>query len=577
MKQNEHKLSEANIEPCRVVDSAGDISWDSEADIVVVGFGGAGVAASLEAAERGASVIAVDRFDGGGATAYSGGILYSGGGTPQQKEAGYEDTAENMRKYLELEHVPVRDETLRRFCDNSVSNLAWVAQHGVPLSSDLYSGKVTYPPEGKFLYYSGNEKAPAIAAQVPPAPRGHRVVGKGMTGKVYFAAMQKAAFDRGVKLIPHAPARRLVVDKSGAVIGIEIDQFPETAFAKHRSLYKKVSPYLPMNGERAEKAVRYCAQFEKEAGARRKLIRARRGVVLSSGGFVYNLSMLGKHRPELASSYGALMRTGGMGCDGSGIALGESVGGVTDLMSNAFVGRVLSPPEGFVTGVMVNKSGKRFINEDAYIGTVGNAIARQPANGTAWLILNKSTFWGGIKALLTIGRDLFILWSTPTLVNILFGGTKKAATLEKLAEKCGIDASGLVATVRDYDRLAAANQPDPVGKIASNIAPIGAGPYYAINVGINNRFAATSTFTLGGLKVDEDTGGVLRADGSIIPGLYAAGRTAVGMCSHAYMSGLSLSDTLFSGRRAAASAVGGGAKPKSDDVNAWADAARSIA
>jgi 3-oxo-5alpha-steroid 4-dehydrogenase len=332
-----------------------------------------------------------------------------------------------------------------------------------------------------------------------------------------------------------------------------------------------------MNGECAEKAVRYCAQFEKEAGARRKLIRARRGVVLSSGGFVYNLSMLGKHRPELASSYGALMRTGGMGCDGSGIALGESVGGVTDLMSNAFVGRVLSPPEGFVTGVMVNKSGKRFINEDAYIGTVGNAIARQPANGTAWLILNKSTFWGGIKALLTIGRDLFILWSTPTLVNILFGGTKKAATLEKLAEKCGIDASGLVATVRDYDRLAAANQPDPVGKIASNIAPIGAGPYYAINVGINNRFAATSTFTLGGLKVDEDTGGVLRADGSIIPGLYAAGRTAVGMCSHAYMSGLSLSDTLFSGRRAAASAVGGGAKPKSDDVNAWADAARSIA
>ena len=61
--------------------------------------------------------------------------------------------------------------------------------------------------------------------------------------------------------------------------------------------------------------------------------------------------------------------------------------------------------------------------------------------------------------------------------------------------------------------------------------------------------------TLGGLVVAEDTGQVRRADGTLIPGLFAAGRTAVGLCSHSYVSGLSLADCVFSGRRAGRSAA----------------------
>ena len=56
--------------------------------------------------------------------------------------------------------------------------------------------------------------------------------------------------------------------------------------------------------------------------------------------------------------------------------------------------------------------------------------------------------------------------------------------------------------------------------------------------------------TLGGLVVAEDTGQVRRSDGGGVPGLYAAGRTAVGLCSRSYVSGLSLADCVFSGRRA---------------------------
>jgi 3-oxo-5alpha-steroid 4-dehydrogenase len=63
-------------------------------------------------------------------------------------------------------------------------------------------------------------------------------------------------------------------------------------------------------------------------------------------------------------------------------------------------------------------------------------------------------------------------------------------------------------------------------------------------------------FTVGGLLVDEETGAVKSTDGADIPGLYAAGRTAAGICVNSYVSGLSLSDCIFSGRRAGRSAAG---------------------
>lgn len=76
-------------------------------------------------------------------------------------------------------------------------------------------------------------------------------------------------------------------------------------------------------------------------------------------------------------------------------------------------------------------------------------------------------------------------------------------------------------------------------------------PYYAINMSVRNRYSLSATMLYGGLTADEDTGLVIRADGSPIQGLYAAGSTEVGVCSKANCSGLSITDTVFSGRRAA--------------------------
>src|SRR5690242_2371829 len=98
--------------------------WDDSADLLVVGFGGAGVAAAVEAAERGLQVLALDRYEGGGSSTANGGVFYAGGGTTIQRQAGVEDSPEEMFKYLRLEtQGVVSDETLRRFCDESAATV----------------------------------------------------------------------------------------------------------------------------------------------------------------------------------------------------------------------------------------------------------------------------------------------------------------------------------------------------------------------------------------------------------------------------------------------------------------------
>lgn len=113
-------------------------AWDETVDVLVVGFGGTGACAAIEAADLGASVLAVDRFTGGGATEASGGVYY-GGGTRFQREAGFEDTAAELFKYLDMElEGVVAQSTLKRFCEDSAANLEWLINLGMNL---LRAGK----------------------------------------------------------------------------------------------------------------------------------------------------------------------------------------------------------------------------------------------------------------------------------------------------------------------------------------------------------------------------------------------------------------------------------------------------
>ena len=126
----------APIEPLPAAEAP---RWDLEAEVVVVGLGAAGASAAIEAAEAGTDVLLLEReFAGGGTSALSGGSIYLGGGTPLQRACGFDDTPEDMYRYLRASVQPgPPDEWLRAYCDGSVELYEWLVARGVPFKADF--------------------------------------------------------------------------------------------------------------------------------------------------------------------------------------------------------------------------------------------------------------------------------------------------------------------------------------------------------------------------------------------------------------------------------------------------------
>lgn len=535
------------------VNQASDVDWTDATDVVVVGFGGAGACAALEARANGASVLLIDRFGGGGTTKYSGGVIYAGN-TRFQREAGFDDTVEDMLDYLKLEvGNVVKPETLRRYCETSAANVDWLIEHGVKYSGEAYLDKITYPPEGKFLYYSGNEKSPAFAEKAKPAPRGHRAVGPGFGGAHYIAALRKALAREKVDMMMHARVSRLVVDANDRVLGVEVFALPKQFHDQQQKWHESANPYVPHNHGKTERALAKMRALE-EAHADRKLIRASGGVILAAGGYAYGRRFIEEHDAAFARHYDATHRLSTMGNDGGAIDMALDLGGTTGAMDMLYIARNIAPPEALLEGILVNRNGERFVTEDAYVSKIGGEIAKQP-DGDAWMILSARLFRRSIWDSINCGWQRFKYFGAPILINYLLGGTKRAGSARGLARKIGIDPVQLERTIAQHDQDIARGAPDSVGKMQELRAKLGAGPYYAINMCMSNRHALTKFMTLGGLRVNEETGEAVRADGSPIKGLYAAGMTAVGLHSNGYISGLSIGDGVFSGRRAGAHAA----------------------
>jgi 3-oxo-5alpha-steroid 4-dehydrogenase len=107
----------SDVESPQIITDPNLFNWDDEADLVVAGLGGAGIAAANEALDQNLTVIGIDKANGGGATAKSGGIYYACGGTPIQLAAGVKDSPENMFNYLIQETGDViKESTLKKFC-----------------------------------------------------------------------------------------------------------------------------------------------------------------------------------------------------------------------------------------------------------------------------------------------------------------------------------------------------------------------------------------------------------------------------------------------------------------------------
>src|SRR5579859_2885352 len=516
---------------------------DLEADVVVVGFGAAGACAALEAAAAGADVIVIDRFSGGGATALSGGVVYAGGGTGQQLQAGVRDTPEAMFAYLSQEvGDAVSPATLRDFCEGSAEMMAWLAGKGVPFEGSLCPDKTSYPTNRYCLYYSGSERSFAHLAE--PAPRGHRAAGRGTSGQVLFAALAAAVKSAGIRVVPQTRADGLITGEAGAVTGVRCTSMrgsPAWARLGHRVLHragKKPFLYAGGLGRRMHAPVAWL----ESRYARPLRIGARRGVVLAAGGFVANRALVREHAP----AYRGGLALGTVADDGSGIALGTAAGGATRFLDRVSCWRFITPPAAFVHGVLVDQTGQRVCDESLYGAAIGEAMVRRPGR-RAWLVVDQPIVSQAWRQLRGGARWFQLLQAVYLLTRARVNGQELAA----VAARAGVDAGGVMATIAAHNAAAAAGEPDPAGKPADAVSMLDRPPYSLIDLSIRPRPAYPAPMlTLGGLVVAEDTGQVRRADGSAVPGLYAAGRSAVGLCSNSYVSGLSLADCVYSGRRA---------------------------
>ncbi|HEY1830234.1 MAG TPA: FAD-dependent oxidoreductase [Acidimicrobiales bacterium] len=477
-------MSEPNdVTPCDVAEIT---DWDDTADVIVVGFGAAGTTAAFSAAAREADVLVAERAGGGGgAAALAEGIVYLGGGTPIQRACGFDDSVEEMFRYMMAACGPHPDEAkIARYCDESLGHFEFLLDRGVEFDPTFYAETSMATPGTEGLVYSGGEDAYPFNEIAKPAPRGHQCKTKRSTGWLLMKTLAAAALDAGARLTPDTRVDRLVVD-DGRVVGVQAQRFGQTVS-----------------------------------------LRARRGVVLTAGGFIFNDDMLRQHCPPLVRG---TFKVGTEGDDGRGIRMAQALGASVRNMYAGEVSLPITPPRGLINGILVNGQGQRFINEDTYMGRVGQS-ALYEQDGQVFLVVDEASYepnWMGLAA----------SWV--------------CASAAELEAEMGLPSGSLESTVELYNRHAATGADPLFHKGSAWVRPL-VPPLGAFDLRIGP--APYAPFTLGGLETTVD-GAVLDLAGDPIPGLFAAGRTTAGVCSFGYASGLSIGDSTMFGRFAGASAA----------------------
>lgn len=466
---------------------------NQQADIVVIGAGGAGMTAAIQAVQDGATdVVVLEKMaiTGGNTTRSTGGL--NAAGTKYQEADGIEDSVDLFVEDTMTGGKNLNDEALVRvMAENSAAAVDWVNEIGGDLSVVGMFGGAS-------------------------VKRIHRPSDTSAVGPMLVKALNAKLDELKVPVLLETTATKILVNEEGAVSGV-----------------------TAVDADGNEMTIDCTA------------------VVLATGGFGANQEMVVANKADLAG-FGT---TNHAGATGDGIVMAEELGAALVDMDQIQTHPTVNPEtqtmytEG-VRGngaILVNKEGKRFVNELETRDVVSAAILEQ-TDGECYLVFDQAV------------RES--LSAIESYINA--GIVTEADTPEELGEAIGIDGAALAQTLADYAGYAESGTDAEFGRESMEL-PLNQPKYYAA------LCAPAIHHTMGGVKINTETQ-VLKADGSAIAGLFAAGEVTGGVHGANRLGGNAVTDIVVFGRIAGSAAMAyvnenGGPTEQEITVAAGAEAA----
>lgn len=487
-----------------------------DADVVVVGAGGAGMTAAITAAGEGKSVVILESQSmvGGNSVRATGGM--NAGKTVYQDEnefgesAGVEKTLKTAaEKYADNETITALAKTVSEqwaayqadptgyfdsvelmeldtmiggkgindpelvetLCANSADAIDWLDEHGITLHNVSSFGGASV----KRIHRPVNAEGKTVSV-----------------GSYMIPLLQENCEKAGVKMMLDTTATEILTDANGAAVGV------------------------------------------KATGASGETVTVNaKAVVLATGGFGANLDMVVKYKPELKG----FMTTNAPGIQGQGIEMAQAIGAATvDMDQIQIHPTVEANTAALITeglrgdgAILINEEGKRFIDE---VGTrdVVSAAEIAQTGSYSWLVVDQA----------------MVDASSVIQGYIKKGYTVTGATYEELGKAMGVDAAAFAETMDKWNGYVEAKNDPDFGR-TSFANPLNTAPYYAVKV------TAGVHHTMGGLKINANTE-VLNEKGEVIPGLFAAGEVTGGVHGANRLGGNAVADFTVFGRIAGAAA-----------------------
>lgn len=520
------KQAGADIEALKAVEveEAEEVTvTDEETEVLVIGAGGAGLAAAVSAHENGAKVIVLEKMPRVGGNTIISGSAYNAADPGRQANIEMTDLEkETIEKLINEEQ---EDETVK----------AWQAQLKEEWDAYLASGETSLfdsPTLHKLQTYNGGSKKgtpeliDTLATNAYPAVEW--LEAKGMAFKDYIFTVLGGLWSRAHK--PEQP------------LGTGYIQTYSQYIDEHA---EDIKVYTDTTATKLVVEDGRVVGVEAENNGNTVTFRATKGVILATGGFGANVEMRDQYNtiwPSLTN----IKTTNHTGATGDGLVMAEAIGAELYGMEDIQLLPMGDPETGSLSGnieqgvqnrIFVNKEGERFVDEGERRDVMTKALMEQ-TDSYMWVIVDKNSYPTGD----TVNN---FNESIDSLVE--HGRAFKADTLEELAEKIGVDPTKFVEAVDTFNQAVDGTIEDPFGRTLFD-KKIDTAPFYA------GARVPTVHHTMGGVRINNQAQ-VLDGEGNVIPGFFAAGEVTGGIHGTNRLGGNALADITVFGRIAGESAA----------------------